>query len=273
MKTTLAIEDRLIILKEPNSPTAESYRSLRAALSRSMAKGKRVFGVVSAWGGEGKSMVSANLAVSITQLLMDVVLIDGDLRRPTLSRVFEHFGKPGVLELLESDGDPNKFVCDTPVERLFVLPTGQSSVNPADLLGSGRFKNLLDKLRADDLAIVMDTSPFSACSDALLMMEHVDGVIMVVSPEKWEGEPEAHFVQDLEDAGVEVLGAVMNNADARELIPGSGYGEYGIYGRKGYGMYGTYGTYGSYGQEHDGERSEKKKSGFSLSSLFKRKKR
>ena len=165
----MGIEERFILLKDPNSPIAESYRSLRAALSRNLADGKRCFGVVSAWGGEGKSMVSANLAISLTQLLMDVVLIDGDLRRPTLSRVFEQDRQPGVLELLESGGDPNKFVCDTPIERLYVLPTGKSAVNPANLLGTGRFKKILDDLSSDNLAIVMDTSPVSACSDAFLM--------------------------------------------------------------------------------------------------------
>ena len=211
-------------------------------------------------------MVSANLAISLTQLLMDVVLIDGDLRRPTLSRVFEQDRQPGVLELLESGGDPNKFVCDTPIERLYVLPTGKSAVNPANLLGTGRFKKILDDLSSDNLAIVMDTSPVSACSDAFLMTKHADGAIMVVSPEKWQGEAEAHFVQDLEDQGVTLLGAVMNNADQRELLPGSGYGNYGQYGQ-GYGMYGAYGVYG---QEHEGG-APKKKSGFSLANLFKRK--
>ncbi len=231
MSTDLGIEERIILLREPNSPIAESYRSLRAALSRSLAKGKRVFTVVSSWGGEGKSMVSANLAVSLTQLLMDVVLIDGDLRRPTISRVFEQDDKPGVLELLEAEGDPNKFVCDTSIERLYLLPAGKSAMNPADLLGAGRFKSLIDQLRADDLAMVIDTSPISACSDALLMAEHSDGAIMVVSPDKWQGEAEAHFAQDLEDQGVELLGAVMNNAGHKELLPGSGYGNYGQYGQ------------------------------------------
>lgn len=232
-----------------------------------MAKGKRVFTVVSSWGGEGKSMVSANLAVSLTQLLMDVVLVDGDLRRPTLSRVFEHGDKPGILELLESEGDPNKFVCNTPIERLYVLPAGKSAVNPANLLGAGRFKTLLDKLRADDLAMVIDTSPISACSDALLMAEHTDGAIMVVSPEKWQGEAEAHFVQDLEDQGVDLLGAVMNNANHKELLPGSGYGNYGQYGKYGYGK--GYGMYGTYGQESEEDEQSGK---FSISSLFRRKK-
>lgn len=208
-------------------------------------------------------MVTANLAVSLTQLMMDVVVIDGDLRRPTLSRVFEKESQPGVMELLEAGGDANKFVCDTPIERLFVLPAGKSAANPADLLGTGRFKSIVEALKCDDLAIVIDTSPVSACSDALLMAEHTDGAIMVVSPEKWQGEPEAHFAQDLEDHGVELLGAVMNNADYKEMMPGSGYGGYGQYGQ-GYGMYGTYGREDS---------SAQKTSSFvkSLKSIFKKK--
>lgn len=213
-------------------------------------------------------MVTANLAVSLTQLMMDVVVIDGDLRRPTLSRVFEQESQPGVMELLEAGGDANKFVCDTSIEHLFILPAGRSAINPADLLGTGRFKGIIDALKCDDLALVVDTSPVSACSDALLMAEHTDGAIMVVSPEKWQGEPEAHFAQDLEDHGVELLGAVMNNADHREMLPGSGYGNYGQYGQysQGYGMYGTY------GQE---EADQEKSSPFmkALKSLFNKKNR
>jgi capsular exopolysaccharide synthesis family protein len=211
-------------------------------------------------------MVSANLATSLSQLLMDVVLVDGDLRRPTLSRVFEVENRPGVMELLESGGQVSKFVCGTPVERLYVLPAGKSAINPANLLGTGGFKRIMDEFRAEeDVAVVIDTSPVSACSDALLMATHTDGAIVVVSPDKWQGEAEAHFVQDLEDQGVELLGAVMNNADAKELLPGSGYGQYGQYGQYGKG----YGMYGNYGQEHEAKPKKK----FSLGSLFGRKKK
>lgn len=231
----MSIVDRLILLKEPNSNVAESYRSLRAALSRSLAKGKRKFLVVSSWGGEGKSMVSANLAVAFSQLLMDVVLVDGDLRRPTLSRVFEREDDPGLMNLMERGGDSRKYVYETPVERLFILPAGSSDRNPGDLLGKGALKGILDDVAGEEVCVVLDTSPLSACSDALLMGQATDGAILVVSPEKWQGEAEIHFAQDLEDHGIECLGVVLNNADPREKTPGSEYG-YG-YGY-GYGQYG-----------------------------------
>lgn len=259
------IEERLIILKEPNSMVAESYRSLRAALSRSLAKGKRKFMIVSSWGGEGKSMVSANLAVAFSQLLMDVVLIDGDLRRPTLSRVFEHDDKPGLMELLEHGGSVEGSIYPTQLDRLFVLPAGSSKANPGDLLGKGTFGDVMRELSLADRCIVLDTSPLSACSDALLMGAHADGAVMVVSPDKWQGEAEAHFAQDLEDHGIDVLGAVLNKADAAEQSPGSGYG-YGYGYGKGYGR--GYGQ--GYGHEHLAEQAEQK--GF-FKTLFSRKKK
>lgn len=248
----MAIEDRLIILKEPNSMVAESYRTLRATLSRSLAKGKRHFMVVSSWGGEGKSMVSANLAVALSQLLMEVVLIDGDLRRPTLSRVFEHYGKAGVMEILENpSASVSDLICPTSIERLSLLPAGQSQANPGDLLGKGGFGRITSDPALAEKCIVLDTSPLSACSDALLMGGHTDGTIMVVYPAKWQGEPEAHYAQDLEDHGIEILGVVLNNADLSEQPAADTYG-YGY----GYG----YGTYGAYGRETSAPKAKPRKS-------------
>ena len=220
----MSIENRLILLREPNSAVAESYRSLRATLSRSLAKGKRRFMMVSSWPGEGKSMVSANLAVALSQLFLDVILVDGDLRKPTLSRVFEHVEKPGLMNLLENGGSAKALICPTPLERLSILPAGQSSLNPGDLLGKGGFKSILDDLSTGENCLVLDTSPMSACSDAFLMGAHVDAAVMVVTPEKWQGEPEAHYAQDLEEHGIDVLGVILNNADMSEQASGSGYG-------------------------------------------------
>ena len=222
----MGIESRLIILKEPNSPVAESYRSLRATLSRSLAKGKRRFMIVSSWAGEGKSMVSANLAVALSQMLMDVVLIDGDLRKPTISRVFERAEAPGVMDILEAGVEAGSYLCTTPIERLFLLPSGKSGANPGDLLGKGGFQRIFDDPVLNGKCIVLDTSPLSACSDALLMGPGMDGALIVVSPTKWQGEPEAHFAQDLEEHGIEILGAILNGADPSEQSSGasSGYG-------------------------------------------------
>lgn len=187
-------------------------------------------------------MVSANLAVALSQMLMDVVLIDGDLRKPTLSRVFEHEDTPGIMNLLESDDNAENYLCSTPLERLMLLPAGHSKANPGDLLGKGGFERIFTAPSIADRCVVLDTSPISACSDALLMGGSIDSAIMVVSPGKWQGEPEAHFAQDLEEHGIDILGAVLNGADPSEQSLGPNYGQdYGY----GYG----YGYGQGYGQE------------------------
>ncbi len=251
----MSIKDRIILLKEPNSPVAESYRSLRAALSRNLVKGKRRFTIVSSWGGEGKSMVSANLAVGFSQLLIEVVLVDGDLRRPTLSRVFEQQNNKGLKELLAGEAGVADCLYSTPIERLSFLPAGLSNDNPADLLGTGRLKRILEEECLKDRCLVIDTSPLSACADALMIAAQTDGAIMVVSPEAWRGDAEAHYAADLEDHGIEVFGVVLNNADPSEQVPGSGYGDNYGYGY-GYG----YGQTAGYGQEY--RAPETTKSGF-----------
>lgn len=204
-------------------------------------------------------MVSANLAVAFSQLFLDVILVDGDLRRPTLSRVFEAVDRPGLMNLLDTPGSAASYLYQTPIQRLQILPAGKSTANPGDLLGKGHFPEILKELSANNRCVVIDTSPISACSDALLMGTHTDGAIMVVSPEKWQGEAEVHFAQDLEDHGIETLGVVLNNADPGEQTPGSyGYG-YGY----GYGQ--------GYGQEHVEVEEKQKKTKKGLSSLFKKK--
>ena len=205
--------------------------------------------IVSAWGGEGKSMVSANLAVALSQLLMDVVLIDGDLRKPTLSRVFEQDDTAGVMNLLEAGDGAENYLCTTPLERLMLLPAGKSRSNPGDLLGTGSFPRIFEAPSIADRCVVLDTSPMSACSDALLMGESVDGAIMVVSPSKWQGEPEAHFAQDLEDHGIDILGAVLNGADPTEQATGASYN-------------GAYGYNYGYGQPYGQEQSRPPKKSF-----------
>ena len=203
-------------------------------------------------------MVSANLAVAFSQLLMDVVLIDGDLRRPTLSRVFQQEHQRGLTDILESGGPLSDCVFPTSVERLSILPAGQSKTNPGNLLGKGGFGQVLSDPMLSEKCVVIDTSPLSACSDALLMGVHTDGAVMVVSPEKWQGEPEAHYIQDLEDHGIEVLGAVLNNADPSEQTHGANYG----YG---------YGYEYGYGQEESAP-APKSKLPKILSTLFRRNK-
>lgn len=229
----------IVLAADPNSAVAEAYRTLRVALSKQLAQGMKVFCFVSAWPGDGKSMVCTNVAASIGQLHQKVLLIDGDLRRPTISRVFGAHQKPGITEDLESGQGSIHPGYKTKYANLSVLPRGMSEQNPSNLLAPDRLARVIASLRDTYDVIIIDTPPLSACSDALLWGSQADGAAMVISPLGWDGEVEARYKQQLVDHGVPVFGAILNGAQGAESH-GYGYG-YG-YGRgKGYGNYGDRG--------------------------------
>jgi polysaccharide biosynthesis transport protein len=222
--------DHIIMISQPNSPVAEAYRTLRASLNRGLAQGKRFLSVTSSWPGDGKSMVCTNLAVALSQLHLGVILLDGDLRRPTVSRVFGLHTCKGLTDYLEEEVDLNDIVYPTAIPGLSVVPTGLSKQNPANLLGRERLRTAFDRFRELSDCVVADTSPMSACSDALLLGVQTDGAIMVVSPGSWDGDVEERHKQQLVEHGIQVLGVVLNGATETEHSSygyGSGYGNYG----------------------------------------------
>lgn len=251
----------IVLLSEPNGVVAEAYRNLRASLSKQMVQDKRVFTVVSAWMGDGKSMVCTNLATSLSQLHLNVLLIDGDLRRPTISRIFSAHKLTGFTECLE-DGKLRRGY-KTKIEGLEILPRGLSTANPANLLSTDQLRRAMDYWRSQYDVIVMDTPPLSVCSDAMLLGSLTDGAVMVVSPKGWDGETEVRFQEKLKDYGIPLLGAVLNGALGSELTGrsygyGYGYG-YGNYGY-GYGYGGSYGAENSADGESGGQARKRKRS-------------
>lgn len=190
--------------------------------------------IVSAWPGDGKSMVCTNLAVLLGQLHLKVLLIDGDLRRPTISRVFSAQDKLGLTDSLDQ-GAP-QLGYKTKITNLYVLPRGICAINPANLLTPDRLQRAFQPLRDQYDAIIMDTPPMSACSDALLLGGTSDGAFMVVSPQGWDGEVEARYSRQLSDHEIPLIGVVLNGARGAEQGYGYGYG-YG-YGAGAYGSEG-----------------------------------
>lgn len=233
----------IAILSDPNGRLAEAYRNLRVSIAKRITGNKKLFMVVSAWPGDGKSMVCTNLAVALSQLHLKVLLIDGDLRRPTISRVFSAHKKLGLTDLMEAPDlkEPTHF--STKIPNLFLLPRGLSEQNPSNLLGPDRLGKVFGPLKDTFDCLIMDTPPLSACSDALLLGAVSDGSVMIVSPKAWDGEVEARYKQQLVDHDIDVIGAVLNGANDTEQYGsayGYGYG-YGYGGSKGYGRSDGYG--------------------------------
>lgn len=221
-----AAADHMVLLREPDSPVTESYRTLRAKLQGPLSRGLQGLCLVSAWGRDGKSTVALNLAHSLSQLFHDVVLVDCDLRKPTLTRVFGLEGQPGISDLLTEGGDPTLALHPTPAERLQFLPAGTRLDNPADLLQrGGLLSECFDRLRAQQRIVVVDTSPVEACSDALLLGSTMGAALMVVSASQWEGEAEQRLKKSLLEHGFEVLGVVLNGVHPSGARQPYGYGK------------------------------------------------
>jgi len=168
--------------------------------------------VTSSRAGEGKTLTAANLAVSLARLNQRVLLIDADLRRPRLHELFgdEALG-PGLTDVLSGKATTGA-VRKTKVARLWLMPSGSGSRNPADLLGSERFKMLIDCLRPQVDWVVIDSPPVLAVADACVMARVVAGVLLVVGSGQTSREVASAAVERLDAVGAKIVGAMLNRA-------------------------------------------------------------
>jgi capsular exopolysaccharide synthesis family protein len=220
-----------------NSVTAEVYRTLRSNVRySSIAEDNKILMVTSSSGSEGKSTVTANLAVALAESGQRVVVVSADLRRPTLSSLFGiNETERGVTSVLH--GEMKVADCLAPVtlesgHRMYVLPAGPLPHNPAELLGSRMMGELLTGLAAADVDYVLvDCPPVLPVSDPLAVAQYVDGVILlaVVGQTRIHSLTEAH--DRLTKVGADVLGIVLNGVPtARGKYPYYYYRRYDQYG-------------------------------------------
>ena len=230
----------LVALKKPRSAVAEAFRSIRTALAFSATNGAldRLL-VTSCSPKEGKTLVAANIGLALAQAGKRVLLLDADMRRPRLNKVFRVPSRPGLSNLLAGEGAAGIDEVLQPVEgvpNLSVLPCGPMPPNPADLLGSERMKELLDELAGRFDVVVIDTPPVLSVTDAAVLCQYGTGVVMVVRSFATQRKLARQAAELLMRSRGRILGAVINNVDAHR----SGYGYYGY----GYGPYaGYYGYY------------------------------
>ncbi len=204
----------LITLTDPRSPISEAYRTLRTNLSfSSLDRPIRSLVVTSPAPGEGKSTTVANLAVTMAQGGRRTILIDCDLRRPSLHTLFNLNGEPGLTNLLlEDDGQPA--LQDTGVDGLQLLASGPLPPNPADLLGSQKIDRIISTFYNTVDMVLMDAPPVIAVTDAAVLGAKVDGILLVVSAGTTRRDHAERAKEMLEKAKVRVIGAVLTNAPA-----------------------------------------------------------
>jgi capsular exopolysaccharide synthesis family protein len=215
------VAEKLVTVSQPKSPNAEAYRVLRTNLLFSAVDNPpRVLLVTSSSPSEGKSTTLANLGVVMAQQGQRVVLLDSDLRRPTLHRLFQLPNQSGLTNcLLHEHPSAADFMQPTKVENLSVLTTGPLPPNPAELLGSARFGELLNDLQAHADVILLDSPPALAVTDAPVLARQVDGVLLVVDAGVTRRQWATNAQETLSKVGAKVLGVALNRLKPK----GSGY--------------------------------------------------
>ncbi|MFD3164625.1 polysaccharide biosynthesis tyrosine autokinase [Herpetosiphon sp. NSE202] len=239
-KVTKAAQ-RLVSRLDPRSPTAETFRTLRTNLQFSNVDTKaRTLIVTSSQPEEGKSTVAANLAWVLAQAGQKVVLIDADLRKPMMHRVFEVSSEYGLTNLLTNNEDPT--IRDRTVlpvaENLWLIPSGPLPPNPSELLGSKRMEMLIWLLQQEYDWILFDTPPILTVTDPIALIPRVDGVVLVAEAKRTRRDMLAKCRAAVQTVGGRLIGLVFNKLDARS---------------EGYGVYYTY----YYDQHHNANRGRR----------------
>jgi succinoglycan biosynthesis transport protein ExoP len=231
-------EDKLQILKEPNGAVAEAFRTLRTSLALlGNSAERRVSLFASAVPGEGKSFCSINYAVSLAQQGLRTLLVDADLRLPTIGKTFfRNTPHSGVVDVIAGQTLLPDAVRSTDVDNLFVLTAGNRAPNPAELLAGDGFGKMVKNALSQYDRIVIDSAPVNAVSDTLLLVKYVNSVCIVIHAGKTPRKAVMRACQKLAEAGIRPAGFILNR-----LPPHGGTGYYYYYstGEYGKGVYGA----------------------------------
>lgn len=193
----------------PRLAVSEAYRSLRTALLLSSAHELKVLAVTSVEAAEGKTATATNLAVVLAQLGRRVLLLDADLRKPRLHKVFGVSNRTGLVTYLTTGSDQG-IVHRSEVGGLFVVPAGPIPPNPSELLSSDRMRELIARLRQSFDFVVFDTPPTLAVTDSTLVGSLTDGVVLCVRSAQVDRREAQRALDRLRLAEVRVLGTVLN---------------------------------------------------------------
>lgn len=217
----------LITVTQPKSPIAEQYRTIRTNIEfMAVDKEIQVILITSATQSEGKSTTSSNLAVAYAQQGKKVLIIDTDMRRPTVHYTFKVANGLGLSSLLTRQAELEKAVLPTKVDNLSILTAGPIPPNPAELLSSRSMENLILQLREEYDVIILDAPPLLQVADSRITSKLTDGVVLVVGCTTSDRQRVLKAKEQLELAEAKILGVVLNR---RELTDDSAYQYYYSY--------------------------------------------
>lgn len=236
--------EKLITLRHPRASVSEAYRTLRTNIQFSTLDSPAKSLLITSPGAtEGKSITTANLAVTMAQAGLRTVIVDADLRRPAQHKIFNLANQRGLTNALLQDGDPTPdgHLQATAIENLHVLTSGPIPPNPSELLGSAKMSALMRRIKDEFDVVIYDSPPALVVTDASVLANRVDGVLLVTDANHTRREMAIRARDTLRQVGGNVLGAVINRISSRA----SGYYQYYYY------YY--------YSSDGNGERNKKRK--------------
>ena len=206
----------LIPHTDARSPISEAYRAFRTSLLLASASSPKVIVITSSFAREGKTTTSANLATVLAQMGKPVLLVDADLRRPRLQKVFKGKSNLGLVNYLAANVPLDDIIQPTDVPNLSVILSGPNPPNPSELLASDRMKHVIEEIRGRFAYVIFDSPPVLAVTDAVVLAANADGVVLCVHGGHTPRDLVQRSAERLRQANIPVLGAILNNLDLHQ---------------------------------------------------------
>lgn len=213
------MKKEIITYREPKSPISEIFRTLRTNVQFANTKrGLHSLLITSTTPGEGKSWVSANLAVAFAQAGKKVILVDCDMRKGRQFSIFDVSPTPGLSNFLSGinsngeDSSPNilSYIKETEVDNLYIIPAGNIPPNPSELLVSEQMTQAVEELKSVCDLVIFDGTPCSLVTDAVIMSRYVDTTLIVSAYKTTKMDDLEKVKRDIENVGGKIAGVVIN---------------------------------------------------------------
>ena len=214
----------LITREDPKSPISEAYRTLRTSIMYSMVDGDnaKTIMVSSPGPGEGKTTTVSNLAITYANLGKKTLLIDADLRKPIIDKVFDLDKDNGLTSYITGNSSANDIIQKTEIDNLEIISSGITPPNPSELLNSDKMEKLINRLQSKYDVVLIDTPPMIAVTDALVLSKIVDNFILVCRSDVTQKGALDRSIKSLKQVGGKFDGTVLN-AISEGNNYGSGY--------------------------------------------------
>lgn len=224
----MAISPILSPIVRPHSMIAEQYRALRTSLEFSSVSGElKVISIVSSVASVGKSVTAANLSLVMAQAGRNTLLIDADLRRPSIARLFGIRSTTGLTNAITHPDAWESHLVPGPMNNLSILTSGPIPPNPAEMVSSPLMRSLLNHFRERFDTIIIDTPPLLAFTDGVVLSQASDGVLLVIRSGFKSRKLDVQAKQRLQQVDARIIGAVLNAVRLEGEMNDYYYYEYG----------------------------------------------